>query len=256
MTIAPDPHTDPHAALAAYLLHALPPEEEAAFARHLAGCVRCRREAVSLGAAAGRLAEFTPVAPPPELRRRVLDRVAATPQESLPGAAGPRRPAPAAAGSRALRWALAACLALAAAFGGIAFWQHREAEDARARLAAAGQTPGSQLAEVLAAPDARISATEFPDGATGCVVVSRSESRAAFIASGLPKLSGNQVYALWFDGAGGPRLAGTFPGRGTWHIELLEGPVARATAVGVTVEPAGGSAAPSTEPIGVIDIPA
>ncbi|MCX4695895.1 anti-sigma factor [Streptomyces sp. NBC_01408] len=252
MTIAPDPH----AALAAYVLHALTPEEDEAFARHLAVCTRCRREAASLRAAAAELAEVAPVAPPPGLRRRVLDRIAATPQDPLPAADGPRRPHPAARPGRALRWALAASLALAAAFGGIAYLQHRAAEEARARLAVAGQAPAARLAEVLAAPDARITATEFPDGATGCVIISRSESRAAFIASGLPKLSADQVYALWYDDIGGPRPAGTFPGRGNWHIELLDGPVERATAVGVTVEPVGGSAHPSTEPIGVIEIPA
>lgn len=256
MTIAPDPH----AALAAYVLHALTPEEDEAFARHLAVCTRCRREAASLRAAAAELAEVEPVPPPPGLRRRVLDRIAVTPQDPLPDGDGPRRPHPAARPSdrpaRALRWALAASLALAAAFGGVAYLQHRAAEEARARLAVAGQAPAARLAEVLAAPDARITATEFPDGATGCVIISRSESRAAFIASGLPKLSADQVYALWYDDIGGPRPAGTFPGRGNWHIELLDGAVERATAVGVTVEPVGGSAHPSSEPIGVIEIPA
>ncbi|WP_411104571.1 anti-sigma factor domain-containing protein [Streptomyces sp. cmx-4-9] len=283
MTTAPDPHPapnphpvpnphpapDPHSALAVYVLHALPPEEDAAFARHLAGCARCRREAAALRAVAGELAGLPGAAPPPPaLRGRVLRRIAATPQErTASGAAQPQpqpysHPQPHAAAvrpsrsGRALRWALAACLALAVVLGGTAYQQHREAEDARSRLAAVRQAPAARLAGVLAAPDARISTTEFPDGATGCVIVSRRDGRAAFIVSGLPRLSPGQVYALWYDDLAGARPAGTFPGRGTWHIELLDGPAARARAVGVTVEPVGGSARPSTEPIGVIDIPA
>ncbi|MFJ3925987.1 anti-sigma factor domain-containing protein [Streptomyces sp. NPDC090022] len=261
MTPAPAP--DPHAALAAYVLHALPPDEEAAFARHLAHCHRCRREAVSLAAAAGALAELPPVAPPAALRDRVLERIATSPQGPAADDDGPPPHVPAARTARtartvrALRWALAACLALVVATGGIAYWQHEQAEEARAGLAVALMDPMAQLAQVLAAPDARMSATVFTDGATGCVIFSRSSHRAAFIASGLPKLSAGQVYALWYDDAGARRPAGTFPGAlEKWHIALLDGPVDHATAVGVTVEPVGAVTGPTTDPIGVIDIPA
>lgn len=251
--------SEPHASLGAYLLHALPPDEESAFANHLAGCDSCRRELVALMPVLVRLCSTEGVGPPPGLRERVLDQVAGTAQE-------PGRPAhradPAGGRVRAvrggtgapLRWALAACLAAAAAFGGIAVWQHQEAAEARTELRRAG--PAAQLAEVLAAPDARISTADFGDGATGCVVVSRAESRAAFMASGLPKLTSDQVYELWYDDAGTPRSAGTLSGRGKWHIKLLDGPVEQATALGITVEPAGGSARPTGSPIGLIDIPA
>ncbi|MET9604130.1 anti-sigma factor [Streptomyces sp. NPDC006512] len=272
MSIAPDPH----ASLGAYLLHAMPPDEEAAFARHLAGCVSCRREAAALAPVVAGLCASPPVSPPAELRAVVLERIAGTPQEGAdpsgspgpvpftapshaPGAPGGRAAAP---GSRAgrvrrLRWALAACAAVAAAFGGIALWQHQEAEEARAGLTAARPAgPAQELAEVLAAPDARVSAARFEDGATGCVIVSRSQSRAAFIATGLPKLPADQVYALWYDDDGTTRSAGTLAGGGNWHIQLLDGPVEQATAVGVTVESAAGSTGPTTAPVGVVDIPA
>ncbi|MFD3869324.1 anti-sigma factor domain-containing protein [Streptomyces sp. NPDC058623] len=265
MSIAPDPH----ASLGAYLLHAMPADEEAAFARHLAGCVSCRREAAALAPVVADLCATPPVAPPAESRALVLERIARTPQEGVdspappshaPGAPVRRAGAPAARAPgrvRRLRWALACCAVAAAAFGGIALWQHQEAEQARAGLSASRPAgPARELAEVLAAPDAQVNAARFEDGATGCVIVSRSESRAAFIATGLPKLPADQVYALWYDDDGTTRSAGTLAGGGSWHIQLLDGPVDRATAVGVTVESAAGSTGPTTAPVGVVDIPA
>ncbi|OEV31249.1 anti-sigma factor, partial [Streptomyces nanshensis] len=83
------------------------------------------------------------------------------------------------------RVALAACLAAAAAFGGVAVWQYESAQDAREQ---AEQTRQRQedVAGVLAAPDARTtSGGELPGGARGTVVVSRERDRAVFLASGM-----------------------------------------------------------------------
>lgn len=52
--------------------------------------------------------------------------------------------------------------------------------------------------------------------------------------------------------AGGAHSAGLFDGRGTSTAFLLDGELAAGVAVGVTVEPAGGSEAPTTEPILVV----
>lgn len=40
------------------------------------------------------------------------------------------------------------------------------------------------------------------------------------------------------------------------EIRMPDGPVAEATAVGITVRPVGGSSQPATEPVGLIDMPA
>ncbi|MFG2093392.1 zf-HC2 domain-containing protein [Streptomyces sp. NPDC048612] len=74
---------DPHEAVGAYVLHALPPEEAAAFSQHLAGCDACTREAADLDAAVACLADAEAVAPPEALRRRVLQQIATTAQEQL-----------------------------------------------------------------------------------------------------------------------------------------------------------------------------
>ncbi|MFE9258042.1 anti-sigma factor domain-containing protein [Streptomyces sp. NPDC006879] len=237
--------------MGAYVLHALPPDEEIAFENHLARCRACRREVAALRTVVVELSSGPPPEPPGELRAQVLAKVATTRQEGPSGAPRPPGGKP----SRPMRLALAACLAAAAAFGGIALWQHQEAVDVRARTQERVQE-AEALADVLAAPDARISTAELSNGATGCVVLSRSESQAAFIASGLPKLESGKVYELWYDDSGTPRRAGTLTGKGNWHIQLLDGPVDQATAVGITVEPTGGSTQPTTDPIGVIDLPA
>lgn len=127
------------------------------------------------------------------------------------------------------RWVLAACLAAALGFGGIALWQHQEAVQARGSLIESTRRTGpvEELAEVLAAPDAKVSAARFEDGATGCVIVSRSESKAAFIASGLPKLPDGQVYKLWYDDAGTTRAAAPCGAAATGTSNSSTGPSTR-----------------------------
>ncbi|WP_432017737.1 anti-sigma factor [Streptomyces hydrogenans] len=243
---------NPHDAVGAYVLHALPPAEEAGFENHLAGCESCRREVAELRQATARLAGAVSIAAPPELRRRTLDKVRTTPQEHTRRPSRHRR--------RLVSMALAASLATAVALGGVALWQHQEAEDARARAAQAEQRArdnGSAVAEVLTAPDATLHTERLPDGASAAVVVSQSQDRAVFTARHLPDLSGARVYELWYAAeSGGLRPAGLLPGTGDRDIRLLEGPLDDAVAVGITVEPAGGSAQPTTEPLGIIPLTA
>lgn len=82
---------DPHEAVGAYVLHALPPEEAAAFATHLAGCDACTREVADLEATVACLAEAEVVTPPDALRRMG----ARTDRDHHPGAAAPPRAVPA-----------------------------------------------------------------------------------------------------------------------------------------------------------------
>lgn len=242
---------DPHLDVGAYALHALPPDEEAAFENHLASCAECRREADGLTRTASMLGAGEARAPSPELRTRVLGQISTVRQERLePPRAGahPRRR------QRVLGFALAASVAAAAALGGVAWWQHTEADTAQEK-AADLHTGAEALADVLAAPDATISTAELPQGATASVVASRAQGQAAFIASGLPPLTDDQVYELWYAEAGDFRPAGLLSGAGGRQAHILDGPLAGATAVGITVEPAGGSQQPTTDPLSVISVP-
>lgn len=245
-----------HTLTGAYALHALAPDERAEFERHLEQCPACEREVRELTATTTRLGLAVSVTPPPELRDLVLRRIAAERQEPPRVAREARGAGGGGARGRALsRFALAACLAAAAAFGGIAVWQHQEAEDARAG-ASESRRASEALAAVLAAPDAQIRTGGLTEGATGTVVVSRARDKAAFIASGLPKPPGGKVYQLWFDDGGTMRDAGLIPSSAPTAPVLMAGSVGAASGLGITVEPAGGSARPTSDPVALMDLPA
>ncbi|MFD3759136.1 anti-sigma factor domain-containing protein [Streptomyces sp. NPDC058622] len=155
-----------------------------------------------------------------------------------------------------LRWALAASLAAVAGLGGVAVWQAEQAGTAR-QDARRAEARAAELAEVLAAPDAKPVTGKLANGGTGTVVVSEDRNRAVFVASGMPAPPTGQVYQLWFaDPAGSMRPAGLMDPARPGAPELMTGPVSGSTAVGVTLEPAGGSPAPTTEPLMVLALPA
>ncbi|WP_250400965.1 anti-sigma factor [Streptomyces cellostaticus] len=237
----------------AYALHALSDEEHAAFERHLADCEACAQETAELSATAARLGLAATVTPSAALRGQVLRRISSV-RQVPPGTTGTR---PVRAGRRARllsRWALAACLAAAATLGGTTVWQHQRAEDAL-RQARSARQGTAEIAAVLAAPDARTRTADLGDGATGSVVVSRERDRAVFVASGMARPAGGKVYQLWYDDDGTMRSAGFMdPGR-TDQAVLLRGGVDGASGMGVTVEPAGGSAEPSSTPVALLGFP-
>ncbi|MEV5317432.1 anti-sigma factor [Streptomyces sp. NPDC052687] len=239
---------DPHLAVGAYVLHALPPAEEAAFENHLSGCEDCRAEVSAYLEITTRLAEAESASVPPHLRARALDAISRIPQSR------PRRlPA---AGQRAVRFALAASIAAAAFLGGLAVWQYSRAEDARAEAARA-HTAAHTLTDVVTASDATLNTAALAGGGTAAVVVSRAEARAVFAADGLPALSEGKVYELWYAAeAGDLRPAGLLPGTAEQVSRALEGPLAGAVAVGITIEPAGGSRQPTTDPLALIPLTA
>lgn len=150
---------------------------------------------------------------------------------------------------------LAASVAAAVAFGGVAVWQHQEAADARASVRQA-QEREAGVADVLTAPDTRLQRQRLPDGGVATVAVSRSQDAAALVVSGLPQLPADKVYEAWFTGSGNPVPAGLLSPDAGRQLALLEGPVAEAKAVAFTVEPAGGSPQPTTVPLGSVSLPA
>lgn len=245
---------DLHTLTGAYALHALPEDERREFERHLGDCEACTQEVRELSATAARLGLAVAESPPRELRARVLAEITTvrqeTPSHGRPGRTG--------GGGRTGRWsafALAACIAAAAAFGGVAVWQNQVAQDARQEANRAHQQ-NEQLAQVLSAPDAKTSSGELTGGARGTVVVSQQENRAVFLASGMERPPSGKVYQIWFNDEGTMRSAGLMDPSASDDAVLLDGPVDRATGMGITVEPAGGSAEPTSDPVALMDFPA
>jgi len=246
--------TDLHRLTGAYALHALSDEESASFERHLVGCEACAQETAELSATAARLGLAVTAPVSPALRERVLRRITTVRQET-PGT--PVRALPVRAGLKARllsRWALAACLAAAATLGGTTVWQHQQAADARAEARQASRS-ADEIAAVLAAPDARTRAAELAAGGAGTVVVSHSRDKAVFVVSGMTRPPGGKVYQLWFDDGGTMRSAGLMDPDRSDQTVLLQGGVDRASGMGVTVEPDGGSKQPTTAPIALMTFP-
>ncbi|MFG3658619.1 anti-sigma factor domain-containing protein [Streptomyces sp. NPDC047706] len=242
---------DPHVDIGAFVLHALPADEEAAFENHLASCDSCRREADQLSWTVGELAGAESRAPSADVRRRVLEQIGTVRQDG-PAEAVSRRHR---RRQRILVLALAVSVAAALALGGVAWWQHSEADTARGQVADA-RAGTTELAEILAAPDVTITTGDLARGGTASVIASRSRDQAVFVVSGLPPLTGDQVYELWY--AEGERIwsAGEMSAAGGSQTCVMEGALAGATSVGITVEPTGGSPRPTSDPLGVIRVPA
>jgi hypothetical protein len=92
-----------------------------------------------------------------------------------------------------------------------------------------------------------------PGGQTGSVAlalpVSGSTATAQLIVADLPAAPPQRSYQLWLIEGDTPRSAGTFQGGGeTVTVLPVSGDPSGAQAVAVSVEPVGGSPAPTTSP--------
>ncbi|MFE4449774.1 anti-sigma factor domain-containing protein [Streptomyces sp. NPDC056796] len=240
-----------HTLTGAYALHALPEDERLAFERHLGACEACAQEVRELSATAARLGLAVSATPPPALRARVLREITTVRQEPPPHGRSTRSGASPGRAGRWSTYALAACVAAAAAFGGVAVWQNQVAQDARQETDRA-QQHNEQVARVLTARDATTRAADLGGGARGTVVVSQSVNRAVLLTSDMARPPGGKVYQLWFDDGGTMRSAGLMNPSTTDDAVLLDGPVDQASGMGITVEPAGGSDRPTSDPVALV----
>jgi anti-sigma-K factor RskA len=103
---------------------------------------------------------------------------------------------------------------------------------------------------VFKAPDAQKATVDTANGGRISVATSRRLKEMAVDTGGLPALSGQQVYQLWAISGGTPASVGLL--RDTGAGKAMELP-ARGTTVAITIEPAGGSEQPTTQPIVVVD---
>jgi len=247
-----------HVSTGAYALNAVPDEERESIERHLRQCPPCDQEVRELTATAAGLGTDVTATAPPGMKDQIMARIQAVPQLSqLPPQVTADPPRQVVSARTARTWnvsrlVLAACVAAAAAFGGTAAWQYQVARQAE-QHAAQASAQSADVARVLAASDARTATGGVKGGARATVVVSRSHDSAVFLAYGLPELSEGQTYQLWFADNGRMRPAGLLRHDGGL---VMEGKVGKATGMGVTVEPAGGSPQPTTTPLALMTLPA
>ncbi|MEU4241305.1 anti-sigma factor [Actinoplanes sp. NPDC026619] len=234
---------DIHTLVGPYALDAVDDLERAAFERHLRECEPCRLEVDELRETAARLADGAWSVPPPRLRENVMAEIANTRQ--IPGRP-PEVAAPGRATTSRRRWLVAAAAVVVAATGaGTAVYA---VQDQRVRheqaLAESARASEARVRSVLAAPDLVV--REQPLKSGGRVTVATSSLLDAGVimlaADGAPATG--RVYQLWTIRAGAPASAGALTAGQSAIVQIVDG-LPDSSAVGVTVEPAPGSAAPT-----------
>lgn len=236
-----------HTLTGAYAADALEDGERRFFEQHLEDCDACAREVAELQATAARLGAAVAETPPADLRGRVLAEIDHTRQEaprSRIGASGASRP-----WWSGLRVAAAAILVVAVGVGVLVsglYGRFTVMEDAQNRYA-----------ELIAAPDTRWIESRGPDGAMGRAVVSPSRGEAMFVVDGMDPAPADHTYELWLIGEAGAQPAGMFDvdDEGHWS-DMVTGDFRDAAAIGITIEPMGGSPEPTSEPVMVLDLEA
>lgn len=106
------------------------------------------------------------------------------------------------------------------------------------------------LEQIEQAPDAASAQTTF-DGGSATVHWSDSLGKVVLVADGLPPIESDQTYELWFVRNGAAVPAGTFSADGGSSTAQLTGTMQQGDTVAVTVEQAGGSptGSPTTDPL-------
>ncbi|MFI9807073.1 anti-sigma factor domain-containing protein [Streptomyces sp. NPDC052301] len=251
---------DLHSLAAPFALDALEPGERRRFEKHLRGCDRCAADVRALAEDAVRLAWSTAAPAPAALRDRVLAAVRTTPQERTAAQAPAReraaqlpphvwgaQPPPGRTRTPRARPLFAPfATATAAAALVVASLFAVQAHRTQDRLTAE-QARSREIAHVLAAPDARTTSSADAHGRGIGVIASASEGEAVVTLSGYGTPSGGRVHQLWLTRPGAqPRSLGLFAG----DTPLLAKGLERSSlSLAVTVEPDGGSAQPTSQPV-------
>lgn len=237
------------AELGAYSLGALEPREAARVEIHLRGCASCRRSLDGYRAITeGFLHLPRPLQPPARIRSSLKARLGpdSSPRRTL------HRPA-----WRPQRYSLlTGALAVAVAVLSAVTWQMATSlRDLRDQAAAAqegierrARVDGVSLA-LLTYPGKEV-AMVSGDHAYGTVLFEPRLPMAVLNAWGLPELAPGQTFQTWLIREDGGRVsAGVFdrdPSAAFTRVLLdVTEPVAHFVGLGVTIEPAGGSAAPT-----------
>jgi anti-sigma-K factor RskA len=251
-------HDDLRNQLGAYVLGALTPAESAEVQLHLIACATCAADVHAMQLPMDALAlAADPVDPPAAVRQRVLSSIRRSPAAVVTTKAFPSA------------WlAAAASVVLAIILGGYATQLRGRVQMLETQLREAVtqlQTGERQMAQArLVAADAQrqLSVLAAPDAAhvdlKGQAVAPRASARALwsrsrgllFAASNLPALPAGRTYQLWVISGKLPPIsdAWTFKTDATGGVTtIFATPVTlpAPTAMAVTIEPDGGTAAPT-----------
>lgn len=243
------PTDDLHALSGAYALNALDELERVRFERHLASCDTCTGEVGEFLETAALLGAAEAEPAPAHLRAAVLEEIAITRQDR-PAVSWPSVQIPRASGWRD-RIALPAAGILAILAIGLTVMVGGLNE----RITAIEATTNG-VTSIVAAPDVQTFPLESDGGVAGRIMYSPARGEAVILASGMASAPEGMAYELWFlDGDGAPRAAGLFDAHEDGRVvHRITADLGSIEALAVTVEPAAGSVAPTSDPIMVIDL--
>jgi anti-sigma factor RsiW len=227
---------DLHVLTGSYVLDAISETEREEFERHLQFCPTCDAEVRGLRETAARLALACAVNPPARMEQQVLAGTYRTRQ--LPPLAASRPGRVLHFPRRLAILAAAASVAAAVALGITQLTAQHQLDQARA----------TAIARVVTAPDAHVD-TARAAGGDVTVVTSAALREAVVSTSGMASLPSGRVYQVWVMSPSGARSAGLMQGS-----SLLASAVRPGDQIGITVEPAGGTARPTTTPVAVIPV--
>lgn len=239
------PHPTFQENLAAYALGALEAAEVAALASHLSGCAACRAEL----AAFQRLGEGLLLALPPQAPRSGLRRAVAA---RLPGGRSAARRSRRLPAFSFARLAVGAAFLLLLGINLLSVLQVQALRREQAEMAR--QLESGQIAiGMLAYPETEMLPISG-EGVAGTLLANRQRKIAVLLTWDLPTLEQGQTYQIWLISPDGERVSGGLflPQRDqayTLVVVQLSGPPGEYVGLGVTVEPAGGSPAPTTPPV-------
>lgn len=246
---------------AAHALGALDGAERREFEAHLAGCPICAPEVEALRATAAQLPlalDETAAAPPPALRARILDAVAAERADTggnvrplvRPAsrraatvghiaAAPPAAPTPLPTRRRNLAaYAVAAVLLLGLGLG-LLGWNVALQREVR-QVTAERDAARAELA---------VYRIEAANGQASAQILYLPHRQQAILdARNLPPLGPGQVYQVWLIPEGGqPQGVGIF--RDPSGVAAFGGDLSRYQGLAITIEPGYGSPAPTSDPV-------
>jgi anti-sigma-K factor RskA len=243
---------DLHSLAGPYALDALEAgSERDRFTRHLSRCQSCAAEVKGFREVATAMAFAAAAEPPAELRGRVLAAAARTRQlpPEVSTHARPRR-------SRTrVPWVpwLSGVVATASIVVAVLFgFAQAHTRDELNQVKAENQA----ISLLLSAPEAKLLTHTVTNGGVATVVLAADRHELAVVTTGLPALPAGKVYQLWLIGKPKTVSAGLLPAakNGQTPAVLATG-VVKGDTLGLTVEPAGGSAQPTTKPILVLPLP-
>jgi anti-sigma-K factor RskA len=226
----------------AYVLGALPEEERLSFEDYLAAHPERQAEIDELGALAGLLA-FSPQeqVPSPELRSRVMEVVEA---EAEPRRVR-RRSALAKVGDylgvRTLVLGAAALLVI-----GLLSWNvllQDQVQDLQGQVEDARNQRQVQQSRTI-----ELQGSWAEQGANAEVAFIR-KNRVILVAKNMPSVPEDQTCQIWVISDDEPKPSGLFQPDGNMTAAPITNSITKADVIAVTVEPAGGSKKPTSDPV-------